>query len=218
VVEYLESEKADAFAERDNLAFGRVQFERQTFHECFDADKILFEDFFVFVKDDEIVDVAQIMLGVEGVFDELVEFVEIDVGEELARPVPEGHSFAWFFRRIMFEYCFDEPEDVLVIDTFAENAQQDVVIDCLKIVFDVAFQRVASNVIVVSSFDSERTVPEAKKMRELAKNRDNTVVLFEIGGTYELGNAVKNDPNIHYYQVHNKEQMLQHGLEVLLAK
>ena len=63
-----------------------------------------------------------------------------------------------------------------------------------------------------------RTERESKKMKALAKNPENAVVLFEIGGTYDLGNAVRTDPNIHYYQVHDKERMLQHGLEVLLAK
>lgn len=63
-----------------------------------------------------------------------------------------------------------------------------------------------------------RTEREAEKMRSLAKNPHNHVVLFEIGGTYDLGNAVKNDPNIVYHQVHDKDKMLQAGLEVLLSK
>jgi len=65
---------------------------------------------------------------------------------------------------------------------------------------------------------SGRTKRESRKMRELARDPNNEVVLFEIGGTYDLGRAVKGDPNIHYYQVHNKNRMLQNGLEVLLSK
>ncbi len=63
-----------------------------------------------------------------------------------------------------------------------------------------------------------RTARESKKMKELAKDSNNTVILFEIGGTYSLGEAVKNDKSIHYYQVHNKEEMLRAGLEVLLSR
>ena len=63
-----------------------------------------------------------------------------------------------------------------------------------------------------------RTKREAKKMREIAHGQNNHVVLFEIGGTYDLGNAVRTDPNIAYYQVHDKNEMLQAGLEVLLSK
>lgn len=59
---------------------------------------------------------------------------------------------------------------------------------------------------------------EAKKMKKLAQSQNNNVVLFEIGGTYDLGNAVKNYPNIIYHQVHDKDKMLQAGLEVLLSK
>ena len=39
------------------------------------------------VEDDEIVHVAYVVFRVEFVFDILVEFVEVDVGEELACPV-----------------------------------------------------------------------------------------------------------------------------------
>ncbi|MAG52587.1 MAG: hypothetical protein CMH62_01355 [Nanoarchaeota archaeon] len=65
---------------------------------------------------------------------------------------------------------------------------------------------------------SGRTEREAQKMRQLAQYPNNDVVLFEIGGTYDLGQAVKNDPKIVYHQVHDKDKMLQAGLEVLLSK
>jgi hypothetical protein len=63
-----------------------------------------------------------------------------------------------------------------------------------------------------------RTARESRKMRQLAKQPQTDVILFEIGGTYSLGRAVANDPNIHYHQVHDKERMLEEGLEVMLAK
>ncbi|MDI6738605.1 MAG: hypothetical protein QME12_08930 [Nanoarchaeota archaeon] len=63
-----------------------------------------------------------------------------------------------------------------------------------------------------------RTEREAGKMKAIAQNRNNHVVLFEIGGTYDLGNAVRNNPSIVYHQVHDKGKMLQAGLEVLLSK
>ncbi|MBL7100844.1 MAG: hypothetical protein ISS23_02730 [Nanoarchaeota archaeon] len=65
---------------------------------------------------------------------------------------------------------------------------------------------------------SGRTDRESRKMKKLAEKSYNNVILFEIGGTYDLGNAVKNDPNIVYHLVHDKDRMLQAGLEVLLSK
>ncbi len=65
---------------------------------------------------------------------------------------------------------------------------------------------------------SGRTEREAGKMIRLAKNPRNSVILFEIGGTYSLGEAVKSHPGISYYQVHNKNEMLAAGLEVLLSR
>ncbi|MBS3142440.1 hypothetical protein J4464_03565 [Candidatus Woesearchaeota archaeon] len=75
--------------------------------------------------------------------------------------------------------------------------------------------------VVVTDGDlviSGRTEREAGKMKRLAKNPNNHVVLFEIGGTYALGNAVRNQPGIVYHPVHDKEKMLQAGLKVLLSK
>lgn len=63
-----------------------------------------------------------------------------------------------------------------------------------------------------------RTEREARKMKQLAQYSNNDVLLFEIGGTYDLGNAVRNHPGIVYHQVHDKDKMLQAGLEVLLSK
>ena len=44
-----------------------------------------------------------------------------------------------------------------------------------------------------------RTERESKKMKQLAKQPKTNVMLFEIGGSYGLGQAVKGDPNIHYF-------------------
>ncbi len=63
-----------------------------------------------------------------------------------------------------------------------------------------------------------RTEREAKKMKKLAKDPNNKVLMFEIGGEYALGTAVKNDPNIFYTPVYDKNKMLQDGIEVLLSR
>src|SRR3989344_906434 len=60
-----------------------------------------------------------------------------------------------------------------------------------------------------------RTAREAAKMKKLARSPLNHVALFEIGGTYDLGRAVEGYAGIAYHQVHNKEEMLTAGLEVL---
>lgn len=63
-----------------------------------------------------------------------------------------------------------------------------------------------------------RTERESKKMKQLAKQPKTNVMLFEIGGSYGLGQAVKGDPNIHYFPVYDKNTMFQNGLEVLIGK
>ena len=63
-----------------------------------------------------------------------------------------------------------------------------------------------------------RTERESKKMKQLAKQPNTHVLLFEIGGSYGLGEAVKRDPNIHYFPVYDKGKMFQSGVEVLLSK
>ncbi|MFA6073162.1 MAG: hypothetical protein WC758_03550 [Candidatus Woesearchaeota archaeon] len=65
---------------------------------------------------------------------------------------------------------------------------------------------------------SGRTERESKKMKELAKNPNNKVLMFEIGGTYGLGTAIKNDTNINYAPIYDKNKMLSEGISVLLSK
>lgn len=65
---------------------------------------------------------------------------------------------------------------------------------------------------------SGRTERESAKMKQLAKQPATDVILFEIGGNYSLGTAVRGDKNIHYHPVYDKHKMLQQGVEVLLAK
>jgi len=70
--------------------------------------------------------------------------------------------------------------------------------------------------LIATDGEINDTQREADKMRKLARN--STVILFEIGGCYSLGKAVMNEPNIHYYPVHDKQRLFQEGLKVLLSK
>tara|TARA_Y100000034_G_scaffold102652_1_gene127664 strand:- start:3817 stop:5793 length:1977 start_codon:yes stop_codon:yes gene_type:complete len=63
-----------------------------------------------------------------------------------------------------------------------------------------------------------RTDRESQKMIRLAQNPKNHVMLFEIEKKYSLGRAVENNLNIVYKPVHDKNEMLQAGIEVLLSK
>jgi len=63
-----------------------------------------------------------------------------------------------------------------------------------------------------------RTARESKKMKELAKHPNNKVLMFEIGGTYDLGTSVKDDLNINYTPIYDKNKMLSEGIKVLLSK
>ena len=64
----------------------------------------------------------------------------------------------------------------------------------------------------------ENSDREADTIRYLAKERNNDVVVFEIGGTYDLGNTIMNDRDIAYHRVHDKEEMLRAGIDVLLSR
>lgn len=63
-----------------------------------------------------------------------------------------------------------------------------------------------------------RTERESRKMRELAKQPNTDVLLFEIGGRYSLGAALASDRNVHCFSVYDKKKMLEQGIEVLLTK
>lgn len=53
------------------------------------------EGFRIVGQDYEVIDVAQVALDFEAVFDELVEFVQIDVGKKLAGQAADRHAAPW---------------------------------------------------------------------------------------------------------------------------
>lgn len=57
---------------------------------------------------------------------------------------------------------------------------------------------------------------EGTKMAQLAAHPDNLVVLFEIGGEHELGEAVKANPRVTHIPVKDVHSILQKGLDLLL--
>lgn len=77
------AEEVDAVVERlEALVIFQAQMQHVA-QEALDGDSPFFELLAAFVHEHEIVDVAQVSLATQGVLDELVEFVEQDVREEL---------------------------------------------------------------------------------------------------------------------------------------
>lgn len=98
-----ESEECDSLLERCDAGFVRVEFELKRLEECVDLILVALERSFFLVEYEEVVDIADVTLRFECVFHVLVEFVEVDVGEELACPVPERHAPSFFFCIVVFE-------------------------------------------------------------------------------------------------------------------
>ena len=85
------AEKVDALCAALQYDFVRVQLQVKAFgEEMLDSRLPCGERFGLIGQQDEVVDVAQVALDLEGVFDELVEFVEVNVGKELAGQTADG--------------------------------------------------------------------------------------------------------------------------------
>lgn len=89
------AEKVDALPATLQDDFVRVQLQVKAFgQEMFDL-RLPFGQGFRFIGQEyEIVDIAQVALDLEDVFDELVEFVEVNIGEELAGQAADGQPDA----------------------------------------------------------------------------------------------------------------------------
>ncbi len=78
------------------------------------------------------------------------------------------------------------------------------------------YHKNSSYVIITDGQLSTSPQEEYAKMKRLSE-KNVSVLLFEIEETYSLGELVKNDPSILYYQVHSEKDLLS-GLEVLILK
>src|SRR3989344_4171955 len=109
VVEDTEAQKWYSPSQRDDLAFCRMQLNLELFEKLIDPGLIFLKPCCCAVKDDKIVNVADIILCLERVFDEPVHLMEIDVCEELAGPVAQRHALARGFRIVVVKNCFHQP-------------------------------------------------------------------------------------------------------------
>jgi hypothetical protein len=62
--------------------------------------------------------------------------------------------------------------------------------------------------------DDDLAEEQAELMTDIGLDKD--VVMFEIGGTYNLGSEVQNDPNVEYQSISSQEEMMDKGIEVML--
>ena len=93
-----ESEERGGFAVRKDHCLARMQAEPPPLQECADPSSPFFELFAVVVKQREIVDVAQVALRAKNFLAEVIQSIEIEVGEELAGQVADGQAAAAFQR------------------------------------------------------------------------------------------------------------------------
>lgn len=154
VVEVFEAEEGDSSFEWYDFGFCRVEFDLERSEESCDSFLVCLKRSFLLVEYDEVVDVANVLFCFELVFYVLVEFVQVDVGEELARPVSERHAFAGRASRMVFKNDFDDPENVLVLDALSQDSDENVVVDGVEVVLDVGFECVARDVVLVLCLSS----------------------------------------------------------------
>ena len=79
-------------------------------------------------------------------FDELVEFVQVYVGEELACPVAKRHTCMGDSCFVVVKYYSGEPEYIVVFHIAVNDVEEYILINCFKVVVDIRFENITSNV------------------------------------------------------------------------
>lgn len=112
----------------------------------------------IVTEEREIIDIPDIFLCTDPFLDEMIEAVEIDVGEELAGQISDRQSAAAFHRReqiVSVKVCLnlllgiagiddrlDQPERFPTLDLSTDDGFQDFVIDAREVFSDVALQNI----------------------------------------------------------------------------
>jgi len=91
------------------------------------------------IQNYKIIAIAHIIFRPEVHFYELVELVQVDVCEKLAREVAERQSFARFFIKAVNDYS-EKIEGARVFDSPCKEIFKYLVIDRVEKTFDIAFQ------------------------------------------------------------------------------
>ena len=139
-----------SFPEWNDSRFIRMQFELQTMaQECRDFVFPNFENSSVVMQDNEIIHVADVVFRFQSVFYELIEFVEINICEELGCEVAQGHSFSWIFCFMVVQDYFNEPNNVQIAYLLPDNAQKNLMIHAVEIMLYVSLECTSDNRVVI---------------------------------------------------------------------
>jgi len=142
------SEKVDTVVEFSDGDFFRVQLQRKpVVQETRDRLDQVFQICAIGCDDGKVVRIAGILFYLEIVFDKLVKLVHVGIREKLRGEIADRQSFAIkegrLRRRETPNDLRDEAYRGIILDALSQNAEQDVMIDAIEELPDVAFQNEA---------------------------------------------------------------------------
>ncbi len=152
------AQEPDALIARKNHALVLVDLKTQRLQESLDLQSHLVQPPLVVGEDQEVINVADVAQP-ETVGDEVIERIEVDVGEELARlvaqrqtPTPLGggeqvvagepHQH-WALRVAVVDDQIDQPEDMRVFDLASDQGFEDLVVDGWEELADIRLENVS---------------------------------------------------------------------------
>lgn len=156
-------EEVDSLTEFSDRNLLRMEFQTECFtEEYFDLRECCAEKLGIFGNDHEIVGIADVVVSFQDMFRKLVELVHIHVRKELGSKVSDGYTL---LEEIILGPGRDEtlhniPEEfrhAVVLYSFPKSVQEDVMVDGIEELRDVAFECVTRPRTVPARFHEHRS-------------------------------------------------------------
>ena len=120
------------------------RFEKTTYRrqKIFQMPPVLMHDY-------EVVGITHAVADFQSPFEKLVEFVHINIHEELTREIPERQTGTRLILCVETAYDFgQQPENIAVVETPSQNIFQYFMIDAREELPDIAFEDPSSSRVV----------------------------------------------------------------------
>ena len=76
--------------------------------------QLALKHFFLFVKDDEIIRISNVILYLESMLHKLIKFIHINIHQKLRGEIAERQPLAWRSTLKTIDHSFDQPDNIRV--------------------------------------------------------------------------------------------------------
>ena|SRR3989338_5105716 len=117
---------------------------------------IILKNNVISVEDDKVINITDIISRSQFMLHKMIQFIEIDIGEELRGQIAQGHTFSRLPPCGICQYNPYQAQNLLVLYFLPNYSYENAVIDILKVFPDISLKDIRFTCVVSCHFSLKR--------------------------------------------------------------